>query len=119
MKKIKILQTIRQGKIGGGESHVLELCTNMDKSKFESVVLSFTPGPMVDELNRKGIKTKVIHTEKPFDFRSWKKVKDFMHREQFDICPCPWNKSQLKCILGCKKVKTSFNLHGSWLVVSP
>ena len=42
MNKIKILETIRQGKIGGGESHVLELCTHLDKSKFEPIVLSFT-----------------------------------------------------------------------------
>jgi hypothetical protein len=33
-KMINILETIRQGDIGGGETHVLDLA-NMDRSKFE------------------------------------------------------------------------------------
>ena len=44
-KKIKVLETIRQGKVGGGETHVLELCSNLDLTRFEPVVLSFTDGP--------------------------------------------------------------------------
>ena len=66
-KKIKILEGIRQGKIGGGESYLLSLVENLDKEKFEPVVLSFTEGPMVDRLRNNGIKTYVIHTDKPFD----------------------------------------------------
>ncbi len=62
-KKIKVLETIRQGKVGGGETHVLELCSNLDLTRFEPVVLSFTDGPMVDELRRRGIRTEVIYTE--------------------------------------------------------
>ena len=50
MSRIKVLETIRQGKIGGGESHVLTLVKELDKNLFEPVVLSFTPGPMVEEL---------------------------------------------------------------------
>jgi hypothetical protein len=44
--KIKVLECIRQGQIGGGESHLLSLCENLDRTKFEPVVLSFTDGPM-------------------------------------------------------------------------
>jgi glycosyltransferase involved in cell wall biosynthesis len=84
-EKIKILEAIRQGKVGGGETHVLELCSNMDRDKYEPVVLSFTPGPMVDELNRRGIRTKVISTEKAFDFKVWKQVLDFIKEEKFQI----------------------------------
>lgn len=84
-RKIKILEAIRQGKIGGGESHVLELCSNLDKDIYEPVVLSFTDGPMVKELKARGIRTKVIHTEKPFNFFIWGEVKKFMEQEKFDI----------------------------------
>jgi hypothetical protein len=38
--------------VGGGESHVLHLVKNIDKSKFEPIVLSFTDGPMVDTLKK-------------------------------------------------------------------
>ena len=51
-KKIRVLEGIRQGKIGGGESYLLGLVENMDRSKFEPVVLSFTDGPMVEQIGR-------------------------------------------------------------------
>jgi len=41
-KKIKVLESIRQGKIGGGETHVLDLISHIDKTQFEPIVLSFT-----------------------------------------------------------------------------
>jgi glycosyltransferase involved in cell wall biosynthesis len=84
-KKIKILEGIRQGKIGGGESYLLSLVENLDKEKFEPVVLSFTDGPMVDRLRNNGIKTYVIHTDKPFDIRVWKRVKEVMDKENVDV----------------------------------
>ena len=46
MKKIRVLQCIRQGQIGGGETHLLTLVENIDRSIYEPVVLSFTDGPM-------------------------------------------------------------------------
>ena len=81
MKKIKILQAIRQGQIGGGESHVLDLVSHIDHSKYEPVVLSFTDGPMVSELYKKGITTHIIHTQKPFHRSIWKHVKMLMINE--------------------------------------
>lgn len=84
-KKIKILEGIRQGKIGGGESYLLSLVENLDRNLFEPVVLSFTDGPMVERLKNQGIKVYVIHTEKPFDFTVWKKVKNLIEKEQIDI----------------------------------
>ena len=44
MNKIKVLEVIRQGQIGGGESHLLDLVTFLDKEQFEPVCLAFTPG---------------------------------------------------------------------------
>lgn len=85
MRKIKILQTIRQGKVGGGETHVLELCSHLDKTKYEPVVLSFTDGEMVKELQKRNIRTKVIHTETAFDRKVWNKVTAFVKEEKFDI----------------------------------
>lgn len=84
-KKIKILQTIRQGKIGGGETHVLDLVSTLNKGRYESIVLSFTEGPMVDKMKAMGIKTHVIYTEKPFDFSVWNRVKDILIEEKIEI----------------------------------
>lgn len=84
-RKIKILQGIRQGKIGGGENYLIGLTENLDKSRFEPVVLSFTDGPMIDRLKRAGIATHVIPTEKPFDFNVWKRVAALIEEEGVDI----------------------------------
>ena len=84
-QKIRILQGIRQGKIGGGESYLLSLVENLDRDNFEPVVLSFTDGPMVERLRSSGISTHVIPTEKPFDVRVWGKVEKLIGQEKIDI----------------------------------
>lgn len=84
-KKIKVLETIRQGKIGGGETHVLDLIAHMDKSKFDPIVLSFTKGPMIDRMKELGVDTHVIYTETAFDIRVWNKVKQFMIDHKIQI----------------------------------
>ena len=85
MKKIRVLEGIRQGKIGGGESYLLGLVENMDREHFEPVVLSFTDGPMVDRLRARGIEVHVLYTEKAFDIRIWKKVKNLIAGLDIDI----------------------------------
>ncbi len=84
-KKIKVLECIRQGQIGGGESHLLSLVENLDRNRFEPIVLSFTNGPMVDRLKEMGVETHVIYTEKPFDIRKWNTVKRFIKSKQIDL----------------------------------
>jgi glycosyltransferase involved in cell wall biosynthesis len=83
--KIKVLQTIRQGQIGGGESHVLDLVRNMNRDEFEPVVLSFTEGPMVDRLRAEKIATYVIDTLKPFNLATFNNVQAIMRSENIDI----------------------------------
>ncbi|MCF8381282.1 MAG: glycosyltransferase family 4 protein [Bacteroidales bacterium] len=114
MKKIKILEAIRQGKVGGGESHVLELVTNLDKTRFEPVVLAFTDGPMVDELRNRGIKTKIIYTETGFDFRVWKKVRDFIKSEEIDIIHAHGTRANSNVFFAAKKLNLPliYTVHG-------
>ena len=84
-RKIRVLQTIRQGKIGGGESHVLDLVRYLDKEQFTPIVLSFTDGPMITSLQKQGVPAHVIYTEKSFDIAVWKQVKKLLQSEQIDI----------------------------------
>jgi glycosyltransferase involved in cell wall biosynthesis len=84
-RKIKVLQAIRQGQVGGGETHILNLVREMDKNTYEPVVLSFTGGQMIDSLNKMGIANHVIATEKPMDIRVWKAVKRLLIREKIDL----------------------------------
>ncbi|WP_291907125.1 glycosyltransferase [Chitinophaga sp. CB10] len=84
-RRIKVLETIHQGKVGGGERHILDLVAHLDTSRFAPVVLSFTDGPMVDALKQMNIPVHVIHSTKAFDFRIWKAVKTLILEEEIDI----------------------------------
>ena len=83
--KIKILETIRQGQIGGGESHVLDLVCNINRAEFEPVVLSFTDGPMVERLRKENINTYVVETLKPFNLATFNNVQSILKSENIDI----------------------------------
>lgn len=85
MPKIKVLQAIRQGAIGGGESHVLDLVEYLDKQVFEPIVLAFTEGAMIDRLKKMGIQTHVIPTTRPFDFTVWGQVSALLKQEQVQL----------------------------------
>lgn len=113
-KKIKILEAIRQGKVGGGETHVLELCTNLDKNIYDPVVLAFTEGSMIDELNKRGIRTKVIYTERGFDNRVWKEVLEFIQNERFDIIHAHGTRAMSNVFWAAKKAKLPliYTVHG-------
>lgn len=114
MKRIKILEAIRQGHIGGGETHLSDLVAHLDKTKFEPVVLSFTPGAMVDELRRKGFRVKVIYTEKAFDFKVWKKVKDFIIEEKIDIVHAHGTRANSNVFWAAKRLNLPliYTVHG-------
>ncbi|HVU95093.1 MAG TPA: glycosyltransferase family 4 protein [Puia sp.] len=84
-RKIRVLECIRQGQIGGGETHLLSLTGELDKSLFEPVVLSFTDGPMIERLKGMGIETHVIYTERPFDVTKWGRVKRLIENLRPDL----------------------------------
>ena len=83
--KVRVLECIRQGQIGGGESHLLSLVENLDNTEFEPLVLSFTDGPMIQRLKEMNIPTTVIHTTRPFDVTKWKEVKKFIHSQHVQL----------------------------------
>ncbi|ARK10165.1 glycosyltransferase [Fibrella sp. ES10-3-2-2] len=84
-RKIRILETIRQGQVGGGESHLLDLVNNLDRTEFEPVVLSFTEGPMIDRLQKMQVPVTVIGTTRPFDVTKWKAVRTFIEQQRIDL----------------------------------
>ena len=48
---INVLEVIRQGQVGGGESHLLDLIAVFD-NRVNPIVLSFTGGQMIDALTQ-------------------------------------------------------------------
>ena len=110
----RILLTIRQGKIGGGESHVLDLIKQLDRSLYEPIVLSFTDGPMISTLNQWGIKTHVIHTEQPFNFLIWKKVYRFLLDQDVNLIHAHGTRANSNIFWAAKKLNLPiiYTVHG-------
>lgn len=112
--KIKVLHTIRQGSFGGGETYLFNLVTNLDKNKFEPVVLSFSSGAMVNELRKINIKTYIVKTERPFDFSVYHRVKRIMENECIDILHIHGTRAGSNTIIQALKMNliSMYTVHG-------
>ena len=113
-KKIRVLECIRQGQIGGGESHLLSLVENLDRSRFEPVVLSFTDGPMIDRLKAMGVETHVIHTLRPFDFTKWKLVKQLLNDKKIELVHAHGTRASSNVLWAAKSlgIPVIYTVHG-------
>ena len=82
---INVLEVIRQGQVGGGESHLLDLIAGFD-NRVNPIVLSFTGGQMIDALTQRGVKCHVVNTSHPFDVRitrqQWSRSYRFIFRKR-------------------------------------
>ncbi len=83
--KIRVLEVIRQGQIGGGESHVLDLIDCLDKEQVTPIAMAFTGGHMIDTLRQQGIQCYVIETQKAFDRSVQKKIRRIVEEQHIDI----------------------------------
>jgi len=112
--KIRVLECIRQGQIGGGESHLLSLVENLDKNTYDPVVLSFTDGPMIDRLKALNIPVHIIPTTKPFDFRVWGKVKQLMLDEKIDLVHAHGTRAHSNVFRAARALKKplAYTIHG-------
>jgi len=87
---------------------------NIDRERFDPVVLSFTEGPMVDRLKKMGIKTHVIYTEKPFDVRKWGIVKDLLQSEGIEMVHAHGTRACSNTLWAARKlgIPVTYTVHG-------
>lgn len=113
-RRIKVLECIRQGKVGGGESHLLSLVEYIDRTRFEPVVLSFTDGPMMETLKNLNVKSYVIHTEKPFDFTVRNKVKQLLIHEKIELIHAHGTRANSNIIWAARSlnIPVVYTIHG-------
>lgn len=112
--KTKILLAIRQGQVGGGETHVYELAKNLNKQYFDVEVLSFTNGIMINKLKDIGITTHVIQSTKPFDITVWKKVTQLIKTNKYDIIHAHGTRAASNVFYSAKKLRLPliYTIHG-------
>ena len=125
MSKIKVLEVIRQGQVGGGESHLLDLITFLDKKHLEPVCLSFTSGEMISRLQAMGIRCHVIETQKPFDRNIQGQIVQLIRDEQIQLVHAHGSRAASNMLWPVRKLHVPFiyTVHGwsfhddqSWLV---
>lgn len=82
---MNVLEVIRQGEVGGGESHLMDLVSGFNKKEVNPVVMAFTNGPMVETMEKRGIKCYVIDTKKAFDISIFKKITQIIRKEKIEL----------------------------------
>lgn len=114
MTKLKILEVIRQGQIGGGESHLLDLIYYLDKSQFEPICLSFSGGEMIDRLRQQKMACHVIDSERPFDMKVQRKVKSIIREEGIQIVHAHGSRAASNVLLSVLRnhVPFIYTVHG-------
>ena len=113
--KIRVLEVIRQGEVGGGESHLIDLVMGLQAQEdMESVVLSFTDGPMIHLLREKGVNCHVILTSTAFDVRVMSEVKEVVKSEQIDLIHAHGSRAASNMLLVSQRmgVPMIYTVHG-------
>ncbi|MBX6379666.1 MAG: glycosyltransferase [Thermoflavifilum aggregans] len=112
--KIHILHAIRQGKIGGGETYILQLIDGLDSSIYQHSVLSFTDGPMIQALREKGIQCIVIPIRKAFHFSSFSSLFRLLKSIHPDIIHVHGSRaaSNLVPVARLLKIPVLYTIHG-------
>lgn len=112
--RINALEVIRQGQIGGGESHLRDLVLLFDKNIVNPIVLSFTGGQMIDDLRAKGIKCYVVETGKAFDTKVTGSIANIIEKEEIDIIHAHGSRAASNVFWIAKKKKLPFvyTIHG-------
>jgi glycosyltransferase involved in cell wall biosynthesis len=113
-RQIKILATIRQGEVGGGETHLIGLLENLDRSLYHPVVLSFTRGHMVERVEALGIKCYVVKTNNAFDLTVGRKVYKILKKEAVDVVHAHGTRAYTNVILQAKalNIPVIYTVHG-------
>lgn len=114
MKEIRVLEVIRQGKIGGGESHLLDLIDSFDNKKVIPIVLSFSNGQMIEKLTQKSITCYVIETSLPFDIRIIKEINNIIKKENIQLIHAHGSRAASNMVITSIQTKTPmiYTVHG-------
>ena len=113
-KKVKILEVIRQGQIGGGESHLLDLVTFLNRDLFDPICLSFTDGEMITRLQAMNVKCHVIDTNKPFDVKIQRQIMRLIQKEGIQLVHAHGSRAASNMVWPARKLRVPllYTVHG-------
>jgi glycosyltransferase involved in cell wall biosynthesis len=85
MNKIKVLEMIDQPFLGGGQANLLSLARFLDKALFDVSVCCREGGPLVEEVDKSGLKHYPIPFHKKIDPRVVGDIVRLLRENHFDI----------------------------------
>lgn len=114
MKPINVLEIIRQGETGGGESHLYDLVQGFDLMRIKPIIVSFTDGNMITKMKKLGITCHVILSNKAFDFNVMRKIKQLARQENISLIHAHGSRAASNCVLVAKQLHIPFiyTVHG-------
>jgi glycosyltransferase involved in cell wall biosynthesis len=86
MGKTKVLQLVEGFNFGGAESKLLELVQHMDRTRFETMVMSLGLGNEIeDQFQKLDCRVITYYRQKRVDLDLLKRLREFIHEEKIDI----------------------------------
>lgn len=82
--KIRILQVLASGAVGGGATHLLSLVGGLDPERFELHVACSNDGPLLSDLSRYGVRTYRVAMTQKFNPLAIAQLAAIILREQID-----------------------------------
>lgn len=85
MAKIKVLELIDGGFLGGGQTNVLSVITNLDREKYEVSVAAMGGGKFEEEVVKRDVKFYSVELPKLLRSRYLRKLEKLLDIKKFDI----------------------------------
>lgn len=85
MGKLRILEMIDKPSLGGGQTALLLLAENLDRSRFEVFISTGGEGPLAEESRRKGISYVPVALGKRLSFRPVREIARVLRENRIDI----------------------------------
>ncbi|MDZ7316692.1 MAG: glycosyltransferase [candidate division KSB1 bacterium] len=86
MRKIRVLQLVEGFNFGGAETKLLELVEHMDRSRFETTVVSLGLGNEIEHLFRAlDCRVEIFHRKRQVDFPLLQRLRRFIRQERIEI----------------------------------
>jgi glycosyltransferase involved in cell wall biosynthesis len=85
MEKLRIMEMIDKPSLGGGQTALLLLAENLDRSRFEVVISSGGDGPLAEEARQKGIAYVPVPLGKRLSLRPLREIAGVLRENKIDV----------------------------------
>jgi len=111
MKKIRVMEMIDRPSLGGGQTALLLLAENLDRSRFEVVVSSGGEGPLAEKVRQKGIAYVPVSLGKRLSLTPVRQIAAVLRRNEIDLLHTHGGIAGLYGRLAARRARTPAVVH--------